>query len=78
MRFSARSDIRLVSNFLSLDEPADPWEFVRQSLGGAVLVSGLALAVGILPGHSDPGFWPLYVPEHYGTRNSQHLFDPYR
>ena len=31
-----------------------------------------------LPGHSQGKWWPLYVPEHYGVRSSQHLLDPYR
>ena len=30
------------------------------------------------PGHPMGKLWPLYVPEHYGHRNSQHLLDPYR
>ena len=30
------------------------------------------------PGHKDGSLYPMYIPEHYGKRNSQHLFDPYR
>ena len=30
------------------------------------------------PGHSENRGFPLFVPEHYGDRCSQHLFDPYR
>ena len=30
------------------------------------------------PGNPNGKLWPLYIPEHYGVRNSQHLFDPYR
>ena len=29
------------------------------------------------PGHSDNQLSPIYIPEHYGERSSQHLFDPY-
>ena len=30
------------------------------------------------PGNPNGKLWPLYIPEHYGERNSQYLFDPYR
>ena len=30
------------------------------------------------PGNPHGKLWPIYIPEHYGVRNSQHLFDPYR
>ena len=30
------------------------------------------------PGHKDGSLFPMYIPEHYGKRNSQHPFDPYR
>ena len=30
------------------------------------------------PGHTDGSFLPIFIPEHYGKRNSQHPFDPYR
>ena len=29
------------------------------------------------PGHKDGSLYPIYIPEHYGKRNSQHPFDPY-
>jgi len=28
-------------------------------------------------GHTNGKFVPIYIPEHYGPRNSQHLSDPY-
>ena len=31
-----------------------------------------------LPGNPNGKLWPIYIPEHYGERNSQHLLDPYR
>ena len=49
-----------------------------QALAATLAITALALALGVFPGHSDAGLWPIYVPEHYGTRNSQHLLDPYR
>ena len=51
---------------------------IRQATAAALAISLLALYLGMLPGHRDFGWWPLYVPEHYGPRNSQHLLDPYR
>ena len=29
------------------------------------------------PGHTENKFWPIVIPEHYGERCSQHMFDPY-
>ena len=30
------------------------------------------------PGNPNGKLWPIYIPEHYGERTSQHLLDPYR
>ena len=30
------------------------------------------------PGHLEGKLFPIFIPEHYGERCSQHLFDPYR
>ena len=40
----------------------------------------LFISLGLIqfPGHKDGSLYPIYIPEHYGKRNSQHPFDPYR
>ena len=54
---------------------------VQLTFGAVVATILLAMVVtatiGSWPGHSGGGFYPLYIPEHYGVRNSQHLWDPY-
>ena len=30
-----------------------------------------------VPGHEENGYSPVYIPEHYSERTSQHLLDPY-
>ena len=57
----------------------NPWDFLSQGL----LILGLWTTVYLVlnldfPGHPNGKWWPLYIPEHYGARCSQYLFDPYR
>ncbi len=64
--------------------------FVQFSLEGLGFVLGQAIVISVLwiigallqlqtnfPGHINSQWWPLYVPDYYGDRCSQHLFDPY-
>jgi hypothetical protein len=51
---------------------------IAHALQATVLVVFAVSVVGIFPGHSEGKWWPLYIPEYYGGRNSQHLLDPYR
>lgn len=50
---------------------------LQEALFAAVFVSLAASGFALFPGHADSRFWPLYVEEHFGPRNSQHLLDPY-
>lgn len=50
-------------------------EFILNSLVATGL--WLFLTWWSLPGHKDSQFSPLFVPDFYGDRCSQHLFDPY-
>ena len=43
-----------------------------------IFVVFISQALIQFPGHIDGSLYPIYIPEHYGKRNSQHLFDPYR
>ena len=43
-----------------------------------LFVAFISHALIQFPGHKDGSLFPLFIPEHYGKRNSQHLFDPYR
>ena len=53
--------------------------FLKQSFIATFLVLLIVkLISGKLPGHPDGYLWPIYIPEHYGGRNSQHFLDPYR
>ena len=55
--------------------------YVLQALGSVAIVVLIVLATlgwSSIPGHKDGGFYPFYIPEHYGRRNSQYPLDPYR
>ena len=51
---------------------------VIQALSMTAFVLFISLGLIQFPGHKDGSFYPIYIPEHYGKRNSQHPFDPYR
>ena len=53
--------------------------FLKQSfIATFLLLLIVKLVSGKLPGHPNGHLWPIYIPEHYGGRNSQHFLDPYR
>ena len=54
--------------------------FIGQALGITLLwiISCLLFFRDDFPGHNQANGWPLFVPDHFGGRNSQHLLDPYR
>ena len=51
---------------------------ILQSIGMVIILVFIYSSFLPIPGHKDSGIFPVYIPEHYGKRNSQHLFDPYR
>ena len=51
---------------------------ILQSIGMVIILVFIYSSFLPIPGHKDSGILPVYIPEHYGKRNSQHLFDPYR
>ncbi len=67
-----------LDRILAMSNPLSWRSQSRQALSAVVFVAAFATFVGVFPGHSDGGLWPIYVPEHYGLRNSQNLLDPYR
>ena len=78
------SVMALFEDFLFLKEQ-DIMFHVLQALGSVAIVflivgMGLEFTLGwsFIPGHKDGGLYPFYIPEHYGRRNSQYPFDPYR
>lgn len=56
---------------------------ISELFAHTILITSVWLALTFLslnkrfPGHKDPGYWPIFVPDFYGERCSQHLFDPY-
>ena len=50
---------------------------LQEAFFAVILISVAAKSLNLFPGHEDSKFWPVFIPEHYGRRNSQHLLDPY-
>ncbi len=69
---------RVMTEYAEFRKPAGVWSQLKQALASVGLISSWAAYIGIMPGHKDGGIVPVYVPEHYGPRNSRNLFDPYR
>ncbi len=68
---------KALEDLISLNDFSFGSHFV-QAIVVTAFVSVIVLASGKLPGHANGSFWPVFIPEHYGRRNSQHPFDPYR
>ena len=56
----------------------DFFSFVMQAFMATSIVVIIGMAISKFPGHSRGSYWPIYIPEHYGKKNSQNLLDPYR
>ena len=52
--------------------------YIGQSFFATFFVVMVAMSLVRFPGHPRGKYWPIYIPEQYGERNSQHLLDPYR
>jgi hypothetical protein len=68
----------ILESMLLITEENGIMVHIAHALLATVLVVFAVTVVGKFPGHSEGKWWPLYIPEYYGGRNSQHLLDPYR
>ena len=77
MNISSISDVILASGDGDTLQRLSAIAIVWMGIVNTLLMFATLWTVLKLPGHDEGGLWPIFVPEHYSEKTSQHLLDPY-
>ena len=78
MSAASKMDLETFINFVLMSTNGVITPLIVQALGMVLIVVMISIGFTRFPGHMSGSLFPIYIQEHYGKRNSQHLLDPYR